>query len=81
MRSKDKFTDDGLGRPLGYGFVEFAKHESALRALRAVNNNPSIFGASRVRRHTPSTLSLPCSYIFYLFFYLETNCRVCLRRQ
>ena len=50
MRSKDKFTEEGLGRPLGFGFVEFTQHESALNALRDINNNPSIFGAQRVRR-------------------------------
>ncbi len=49
MRSKDKFTEEGLGRPLGFGFVEFTQHEAALKALRAINNNPSIFGPQRVR--------------------------------
>lgn len=44
MRSKDKFDDNGLGKPLGFGFVEFTQHEPALRALRSLNNNPDIFG-------------------------------------
>ena len=48
LRSKDKFAEDGLGRSMGCGFVEFTQHEAALRALRAINNNPSLFGPSRV---------------------------------
>lgn len=48
MRSKERFTGDGLGRSMGYGFLEFAEHSSALAALRAVNNNPEIFGPRRV---------------------------------
>ena len=40
---------DGLGqqRSRGMGFVEFAQHQDALAALRAVNNNPTIFGKDR----------------------------------
>jgi nucleolar protein 4 len=38
----------------GYGFVEFTKHEHALRALREINNNPYIFkdepGAEKRKR-------------------------------
>lgn len=37
------------GHLLGYGFVEFQEHEHALQALRHLNNNPTIFGASKVR--------------------------------
>ena len=48
MRSKDKFDDIGLGKPLGFGFVEFTQHEPALRALRSLNNNPDIFGPHKV---------------------------------
>ena len=38
----------GIGRSLGYGFVEFSSHDAALAALRATNNNPTIFGEKRV---------------------------------
>ncbi|MCG8623641.1 MAG: hypothetical protein MJE68_16815 [Proteobacteria bacterium] len=38
----------GIGRSLGYGFVEFSSHEAALAALLATNNNPAIFGDKRV---------------------------------
>ena len=48
MRSKERFTSEGLGRSLGYGFVELTDHDAALRALRAINNNPAIFGSEQV---------------------------------
>ena len=48
MRSKERFTADGLGRSLGFGFVELADHDTALTALRAINNNPTIFGSEQV---------------------------------
>ncbi|XP_031237200.1 RNA-binding protein 28 isoform X2 [Mastomys coucha] len=35
------------GQSLGYAFVEFQKHEHALRALRHFNNNPEIFGSQK----------------------------------
>jgi nucleolar protein 4 len=40
---------DGLGqqRSRGMGFVDFVHHQDALAALRAVNNNPTIFGKDR----------------------------------
>ena len=48
MRSKERFTAEGLGRSLGYGFVELADHDTALTALRAINNNPAISGPEQV---------------------------------
>lgn len=38
---------DEAGVSKGYGFVEFKKHEEALKALHRVNNNPQYFGADR----------------------------------
>lgn len=35
------------GQSLGYAFVEFQKHEHALRALRHFNNNPETFGPQK----------------------------------
>ena len=41
LSGKDKAT----ARHKGRGFLEFAKHEHALAALRALNNNPNtVFG-------------------------------------
>ncbi|XP_063178038.1 LOW QUALITY PROTEIN: RNA-binding protein 28 [Chroicocephalus ridibundus] len=37
----------GRGRSLGYAFVEFGEHQQALAALRLLNNNPPLFGASK----------------------------------
>ena len=65
MRSKDKFTDEGLGRPLGYGFVEFTQHEAALRVLRSINNNPSVFGPHRVKWN-----SLYIIIYIYMYIYI-----------
>ncbi|KAL7878578.1 hypothetical protein AOLI_G00095520 [Acnodon oligacanthus] len=36
-----------MGKPLGFGFVEFKEHEHALQALRHLNNNPKIFSANK----------------------------------
>ncbi|XP_003383450.1 PREDICTED: RNA-binding protein 28-like [Amphimedon queenslandica] len=47
MRSKEQFLSDGLGRPVGFGFVEFKDHHSALTALRNLNNNPDIHGPDK----------------------------------
>ena len=38
---------DNTGTSRGFGFAEFAAHPLALHALRALNNNPEIFGPVR----------------------------------
>ncbi|CAI8032099.1 RNA-binding protein 28 [Geodia barretti] len=48
LRSKDRVDANGIGRSKGFAFVEFSTHETALTALRATNNNPSLF-ANRKR--------------------------------
>ena len=37
-----------MGLSLGYGFVEFQHPDHALSTLRHLNNNPDIFGPSKV---------------------------------
>ncbi|XP_054259765.1 RNA-binding protein 28-like [Macrosteles quadrilineatus] len=46
---RDLNQSDAKGRPVskGYGFVAFEKHEDALKALRSINNNPSIFNPTQ----------------------------------
>lgn len=34
------------GKPKGFGFISFKKHEDALTALRKLNNNPDVFSAN-----------------------------------
>lgn len=34
------------GRPKGFGFLSFKKHEDALAVLRKLNNNPDVFSAN-----------------------------------
>ena len=48
MRSKDRINSQGIGRSMGYGFVEFTTHEAALSVVRSVSNNPSVLGPHRV---------------------------------
>ena len=45
----DSTRPDAEGKPRsrGIGFVEFAEHEHALAALRALNNNPEVFNKAR----------------------------------
>ncbi|CAL8128843.1 unnamed protein product [Orchesella dallaii] len=43
MRDMNDIQLDGKGKSKGYGFVNFKNPEHALEALRAVNNNPTVF--------------------------------------
>uniref|UniRef100_A0ABM1J0J7 RNA-binding protein 28-like n=1 Tax=Polistes dominula TaxID=743375 RepID=A0ABM1J0J7_POLDO len=43
MRDLKNIDANGVGKSKEFGFVTFTKHEDALRALRAINNNPKIF--------------------------------------
>lgn len=47
VRDMNRLDKSGKPRSKRFGFVEFHKHEDALDALRALNNNPSIFGNSQ----------------------------------
>ncbi|CBH18675.1 DRBD10 [Trypanosoma brucei gambiense DAL972] len=42
-----KIVKDSAGTSKGYAFVELVNHPVALHALRALNNNPTIFGDHR----------------------------------
>ena len=44
MRSNERVDSSGTGRSKGFGFAEFSTHEDALEVLRAMNNNPEVFG-------------------------------------
>ena len=43
MRNFNKLESNGVCKSKGFAFVTFSDHQSALTALRAINNNPSIF--------------------------------------
>lgn len=47
MRSNERADSSGTGRSKGFGFAEFSTHEDALETLRAMNNNPEVFGPDR----------------------------------
>ncbi|ESO84060.1 hypothetical protein LOTGIDRAFT_229578 [Lottia gigantea] len=47
MRDLDRVNSQGVAKSRGYAFVEFTKHEHALKALRETNNNPDLFGDKR----------------------------------
>jgi len=47
MRDREKLNADGVGRSLGFAFVNFTRHEHALAALREVNNSPEVFGPAK----------------------------------
>lgn len=46
MRDLTRVNSEGVAKSKGYGFVEFKTHDMALKALRATNNNPDVFGVS-----------------------------------
>ena len=48
LRATDRVDIKGVGRSKGFAFIEFTTHEAALKALRALNNNPDIFGPRKV---------------------------------
>lgn len=43
MRNMRDVDSKGIGKSKEFGFVSFTQHEHALKALRALNNNPNIF--------------------------------------
>lgn len=47
MRNLNEVDENGIAMSRGYGFVSFTRHDDALTALRAINNNPTIFTSSR----------------------------------
>ncbi|CAG9856860.1 unnamed protein product [Phyllotreta striolata] len=47
MRDMKSVDANGVGTSKEYGFVTFAKHEDALKALRSLNNNPGIFSEQK----------------------------------
>lgn len=56
MRDLKNIDSKGVGRSKEYGFVTFTKHEDALKALRAINNNPNIFSPHKVNFDELSSL-------------------------
>jgi nucleolar protein 4 len=48
MRNLKKVDLKGQAISKEYGFITFKQHEDALKALRAINNNPNIFNANKV---------------------------------
>lgn len=46
MRNLRNMDSTGVGMSRGYGFVTYTTHEDAIKALRALNNNPNIFSES-----------------------------------
>ncbi|KNC52295.1 RNA-binding protein 28 [Thecamonas trahens ATCC 50062] len=47
VRDKNRITAAGIGRSRGYGFVQFAHHDDALKALQLLNNNPEFYSDER----------------------------------
>lgn len=46
MRENNPSPTHPKGKPKGFGFLSFKKHEDALNVLRKLNNNPDIFSAN-----------------------------------
>ncbi|XP_050393218.1 RNA-binding protein 28 isoform X1 [Patella vulgata] len=44
MRDLNRVNAQGVAKSRGYAFIEFTKHEHALKALRETNNNPELLG-------------------------------------
>ena len=61
MRDLKNVDGQGVGMSKEHGFVSFADHEDALKALRSINNNPNIFTRAKVCLRFGK----------YLFYYLH----------
>ena len=48
MRDRKRVNSQGVGKSLGFGFINFKEHKHALEALRSTNNNPELFGDKKV---------------------------------
>jgi len=48
MRDLSRVGPSGVGKSRGYAFINFTEHSDALRALKATNNRPEIFGGNKV---------------------------------
>lgn len=48
MRENKPSLGHPLGKSKGYGFLSFKSHDEALKCLRKVNNNPTVFGKNNV---------------------------------
>lgn len=46
MRENKPTAEHPKGKPKGFGFLSFKKHEDALNVLRKLNNNPDVFSAN-----------------------------------
>lgn len=49
MRDLKNVDEKGVGKSKEFGFVAFTTHDDALKALRSINNNPTIFSKTKVR--------------------------------
>ncbi|XP_063900775.1 RNA-binding protein 28-like isoform X3 [Zophobas morio] len=47
FRNRERLGKDNRPRSLGYCFIEFKQHDSALKALRHLNNNPEFFSPEK----------------------------------
>lgn len=50
MRENQPTPEHPKGKPKGFGFLSFKRHEEALNVLRKLNNNPEVFSANHVRK-------------------------------
>jgi RNA recognition motif-containing protein len=76
MRDLKKVDLQGRGLSKGYAFVSFNKHEHAIAALRAVNNNPEVFTAKQVIFKSSLGLTLLSK-----FHFSATYCKLLSRKQ
>lgn len=47
VRDTERRGEDGESRSKGYGFIAFKDHDSAMRTLEFLNDNPKVFGGNR----------------------------------
>ncbi|EDV19735.1 uncharacterized protein TRIADDRAFT_61835 [Trichoplax adhaerens] len=47
MRDRNRINSHGIAKSRGFGFMELLNHDDALKILRAINNNPHIFGSEK----------------------------------
>eukprot|EP00771_Trimastix_marina_P000283 gnl/Trimastix_PCT/1300.p1 GENE.gnl/Trimastix_PCT/1300~~gnl/Trimastix_PCT/1300.p1 ORF type:complete len:1485 (+),score=411.14 gnl/Trimastix_PCT/1300:243-4457(+) len=68
VRDRTRVDAKGLGHSMGFGFVQFDQHNSALKALRSINNNPTA-----LQHYLPKHEDLPPNRRLIVEFAIENK--------
>ena len=73
MRDLKRVNSQGVGKSLGFGFINFKEHKHALSALRTTNNNPELFGEKKVKVQLNFICTLVISFLNNILMTLKSS--------